>query len=267
MSQDNSHLVAPDGNSIIKIDFHIHTPVSRCYEDHMYPELNRNTQADDIVLAAIYSGLDAIAITDHNSAAFIESAQSAAKGTKLMIFPGMEITAQGCHMLAVFDPDTPLNWLDRFLSAIGFEQLDKRGDAYYSTEHPIDEVSRLVEDLGGLAIAAHVDREPRGFIASSFIGRDVKRRIHESDHLSALEITDPRDKELWNSGQMRGYPKPYACVQGSDAHAPAEVGRRPTFLKVPSADLSNIRLAFKEYQDRVLFPEELEHMFQHEHTH
>ena len=246
-----------NGKIFYKFDFHVHTPVSQCYDDNMAPELNLHTTADDIVLAALDAQMDGIAITDHNSSAFIDSIQRAARGTSLTIFPGIEVTAQGCHLLSIFDPDTPLHWLDKLLESIGFD-YDHRGDAHYSTEYPLDEVCRLVEDVGGLGIAAHVDRDPRGFIATQYITREEKKRIHDSDHLSALEITDPREKSLWNQGKMGRFTKPYPVVQGSDAHAPKEVGRRPTYLRMPRLDLESLRMAFREYEERVRFPFELE---------
>jgi hypothetical protein len=49
-------------------------------------------------------------------------------------------------------------------------------------------------------------------------------RIHDNKYLNALEITVPQSKSLWNSGQVRNYPKKYACIQGSDAHAPGVPG-------------------------------------------
>ncbi len=71
------------------------------------------------------------------------------------------------------------------------------------------------------------------------------------------EVFVQGDKDLWNNGEMRHYPKKYACIQGSDAHAPAEMGRRTTFLRVPELNLDNLRLAFSEYSVRIRFPEEV----------
>ena len=72
-----------------------------------------------------------------------------------------------------------------------------------------------------------------------------------------MEITDPRNKNRWNQGLMPHYPRKLACIQGSDAHAPAEIGRRPVYLRVPTLDLAGLRLAFRDYDGRIFFPEEL----------
>ena len=82
-------------------------------------------------------------------------------------------------------------------------------------------------------------------------------RIHNSHYLAALEITQPQNKDLWNKGQVPDYPKAYACIQCSDAHAPGEIGRRATLLKLPSLNLKGLQMAFQEYEDRIRFPEQM----------
>jgi hypothetical protein len=88
----------------------------------------------------------------------------------------------------------------------------------------IEEVFQKTEDWGGVAIAAHIERWPSGFLETNET-RQAKMRIHSNKYLSALEITVPQNKNLWNAGQVRGYPKKYACIQSSDAHALEEIGR------------------------------------------
>jgi predicted metal-dependent phosphoesterase TrpH len=62
--------------------------------------------AEKFVEYALEAGLDALAITDHNSVAFVGPLTKAAEG-KLTIFPGVEISAaDGYHLLAIFEPDT-----------------------------------------------------------------------------------------------------------------------------------------------------------------
>ena len=49
---------------------------------------------------------------------------------------------------------------------------------------------------------------------------------------------------------------------GHDAHAPEEVGRRPTFLRMQAPTLSELRAALADYGNRVLFPDEAAKMGQ-----
>jgi hypothetical protein len=56
---------------------------------------------------------------------------------------------------------------------------------------------------------------------------------------------------------MRGFPKTRACVQGSDAHALDEIGRRPTYLRLASADLDGVRQALVDFVNSIRFPDEM----------
>ena len=152
----------------------------------------------------------------------------------------MEISARGGHALAIFDVDTPVQILHHLIELLGFT----------------DEVFWHIEESGGIAIAAHVDRRPKGFLASDEPAR-IKRRIHNSNYLSALEITIPSNRALWQEGSMPHFPKKYACIQGSDAHDPEEVGRRPIYIDLPTIDLASLRLAFREHETRIRFPRDL----------
>ncbi|GEM_PF-599381 len=255
---NNAHGLAlpKEYGGFAKMDFHIHTPVSLCYEDNMYTELNLHTTPDDIVRAALASGLTAMVISDHNAVANIDPIRAVAKELGLVIFPGMELTTEGGHMLALFETDTSTDYMAELLDALEYP-MEERGNGSYSTHFWLDECADKVESFGGLAIAAHIDREPRGF-AAGYFDRSIKQRIHGSDYLGGLEITDPRNKKNWEEGAMRYFSKPYPVVQGSDAHSPGEVGRRPTYIYLQELTLHGLRKAFEEYQDFVKFPSELE---------
>jgi predicted metal-dependent phosphoesterase TrpH len=95
------------GTTFRNLDLHVHTPASSDF-------LQRETTAKQIVGSAVRKKLDAIAITDHTTIAWVESVRSAAKGHDLTVFPGFELNANGGHLLAIFDPSTYLNnFLDR----------------------------------------------------------------------------------------------------------------------------------------------------------
>ncbi|MBI3040194.1 MAG: hypothetical protein HYY80_00795, partial [Chloroflexi bacterium] len=62
---------------------------------------------------------------------------------------------------------------------------------------------------------------------------------------------------LWNSGQVRDYPKKYACIQASDAHALGHIGRRPVYIQMEKVGLPGLRSAFLNYEAKIIFPDEL----------
>jgi hypothetical protein len=248
-------IIKADENHYKRIDLHVHTPKSLCYEDHVTSIANFRTSPLEIVEAAISAGLDAIAITDHNTAEGIEEIKNAAKSLKLTVFPGIELSTEEGHVLAIFENDTPSNELRHLLRYLGFRK-NQLGDAFYKASLPFSKVCDVVANHGGIAIAAHVDRNPSGFTASERLAPEDKRQILCCNHLSALEITIAENKGLWNKGKMPYDSACYACVQGSDAHAWGEIGRRSIYIDIPHLSLSGLRLAFEEFQTRIKFPDE-----------
>ena len=76
------------------IDLHIHSALSPCGDDDMTP--------NNIVNMAILNGLDAIAVTDHNSCDNVEAVMKSA-GERILVIPGMEIqTREEVHLLCYF---------------------------------------------------------------------------------------------------------------------------------------------------------------------
>ncbi len=232
-----------------KIDLHVHTPKSACFSDS-------SVTPEQIVDAAIAAGLEAIAITDHNSAEAIDEVRRAADGKGLIIFPGAELSTVGGHILALFALNTPLAELRDFLNYVGLDH-QQWGDSIHVTSGDTESVFKKIEERGGLAIAAHIERWPSGFLETQ-LSRAVKMAIYDSDYLSALEITIPRNKTRWNAGAVRGYPRKRACIQGSDAHALSEIGRRPVYVRMESVSLDSLREAISDYEEAIRFPEEIE---------
>ena len=232
----------------LKVDLHIHTPESRCYGDTY-------TTHRQIVDAAVAAGLDVIAVTDHNTFRGVEPVSEAASRDSIAVFPGTELTTPDGHLLALFDIGTPIARLQEFLTSAGVSP-GAAGDGSVTTQQGMEDLLEKIARWRGLAVPAHIERWPTGFLQSNR-SRQAKIAIHSSPHLSALEITQPENKELWNTGGMRNYPLRHACVQGSDAHDPEEIGRRPTYLSLPSIDLDGLRTAFAEFEARIRFPDEM----------
>lgn len=238
-----SRRVLTKGTIFRKADLHIHTPASKCYKQD-----EKHIGASEIVSEAISKGLQIIAITDHNDIAFIDKVQTAAKGKGIFVFPGVEITAQEAHVLAIFDPDFPSEKLNELLIVVGITS-DKRGQREAMAKS-LEEVVREVDRLGGVAIAPHANssngllKHPRG---------QYKIKMCQMPQLCALEFADQEDTEKFSKGGVPGYP-PKACVCGSDAHCLAEIGNRYTHLKMDTVSIRGLRQALADYQVRIRFP-------------
>ncbi|MAE10871.1 MAG: hypothetical protein CL876_02945 [Dehalococcoidales bacterium] len=230
-----------------KSDLHVHTSESTCYRD-------RSVTDEQIVDAALSTALEVVGITDHNSVASLDDIRHIAGEKGLFVFPGIELTTRSGHVVALFELDTPVDKLEDFLDSVEADP-EGRGDGGAIIGNSMEEVFQKIAEWGGLAIAAHIDRWPIGFLETNE-PRQVKMSIHANKDLSALEITVPEKKGLWNGGQVRDYPKKYACIQASDAHSLNDIGRRPVYIQMDEVSLSSLNLAFLEHETRIVFPDE-----------
>lgn len=139
------------GNRWFKCDLHLHTPESKCFQD-------RNVTAEQWVQRAIEQDLDCIAVTDHNSGNWVDQIKVAASGSKLIVFPGVEITCDTSkvHLLVIFDPSKTSTEVNDFLIQCGIKREDF-ADQLASTMQTIFEVAERAFNNGALVIPAHID--------------------------------------------------------------------------------------------------------------
>jgi PHP family Zn ribbon phosphoesterase len=201
----------------------------------------------EYVRAALASGLEIIAVTDHNSAEWVDVVRNAARGTTLHVFPGVEVTTPHCHLLVIFPLDFAKARIDDFLAVVGIT-AEKRGKQDALGEQP-EFVLQKAKEFGGIVIAAHANssngllKHPKG---------QYKQKIYHRDELSALEFSSQQDIEAFCGGKIPGY-EPKACVRRSDAHDLATLGRRFAYLKMDGVSLRGIQQAFLDYEVRVRF--------------
>ena len=144
------------GLRFCKVDLHIHTPASRCFvEQEVTPET--------IVEQAIVSGMYAIAITDHNTADWVDDVKTAALDTGLTVFPGVEITVQpGVHVLAIFPEACGGAHITDLLANLGLGVDDRDNPETLVTRFGVQEVVSIIRDkYSALPVLAHIDA-PKG---------------------------------------------------------------------------------------------------------
>ncbi len=236
---------------VVHADLHIHTCLSPCADGEMSPPT--------VVRLGRERGLDLIAICDHNSAENVEAASRAAEGTGLAVVGGMEITSrEEVHVLGLFRDDRALYSMQELVyenlrgendpEAFG-EQLvmNERGEVVRhnprlllaATSLTLEEVVRTIHDLGGIAIASHVDRP--SFSVISQLGF-----IPDGLGLDGVEA---------RSENLPAIPEGLAVVRSSDAHRPEEIGAERTRFLVERPTVSEIGLALKQAQGRRVMAE------------
>src|SRR5204862_3327725 len=131
-------------------------------------------------------GLSVISITDHNSNANVDRALKHATmhPGKVLVVPGVEVTTSQGHLLAYFAPERTAD-LAKFLSRL--DLIGEMGDDNTRTAKSMADTIAEAEKLGGICIAAHIDREKTGFDMFAPGFQNWKKDIIISPGLYGLE--------------------------------------------------------------------------------
>ena len=212
-----------------------------------------------IVQSALESGLQLIAVTDHNASANVKAVMEAAQGTELRILPGMELqTKEEVHLLCLFDT---LEQIDEWQKTVDVllpnqpnnieyfgEQfvVDSTGEFIRREERlllnsvnlGLEEAAEQVIALGGLAIPAHIDRKANGLIEILGLIPPGFEALELSRH-----ITPETARQKFP--QIRSFP----LLQSGDVHhLDGFLGSTQLTLEKPT--IAEIRLALTGAQGR-----------------
>lgn len=263
-----------------KMDLHLHTPASADWQEPGVRYL-------DLLRKAEMQGLDIVAITDHNTVAGCAALQAEIEklslledlgriqpderrqleeyrriGNKILVLPGFEFTATlGFHVLAIFSPDTSLRKLEHLLIELNVptEKLDVGATEVGATADVLT-AYRLIDEAGGLVIAAHANSSHGVALRGLDFGGQTRIAYTQDRHLHALEVTDLEKKgrrtTAWFfGGHKPEYPRRMHCIQGSDAHRlnrdPSDPNRlgwgsRVTEIQLPEPTFEAIKAVFLE---------------------
>jgi hypothetical protein len=238
-----------------KMDLHLHTPASADWQQSDVGYL-------DLLHSAEMRGLDIIAITDHNTVAGCAAIQAEIEqldllkrlgriqpdeqrkleeyrriGNRLLVLPGFEFTATlGFHVLAIFPPETSIRTLEHLLMELNVpaDKLDEGATEVGATTDVLT-VYQVVDEAGGLAIAAHANTSHGVAMRGLDFGGQTRISYTQDRHLHALEVTDlekrgRRTTAWFFSGRKPEYPRRMHCIQGSDAHRMTRAPRDPSRL-------------------------------------
>jgi len=228
-------------------DLHVHTALSPCADDEMTP--------NNIANMAVLSGLNAIAVTDHNSCRNVSAVIGAVvnAGLPLTVVPGIEASSmEEVHVVCLF-PETGAAlefgaWIENGLPGVknkpGIfgEQLiiDEKDNITGSLEHllvaatsyGINEIVDKALSMGGVAYPAHVDREQNGiFTYLGYIPPDL--------NIKNVEIS--RNVNLESYIKARPDIEKFNHIRATDAHQLADIGEGAMELPLPpGADAAEI---------------------------
>ncbi|QUH26045.1 PHP domain-containing protein [Serpentinicella alkaliphila] len=220
----------------LAVDLHIHSGLSPCAEFTMTP--------NNIINMAKLKGLDAIAITDHNSLKNIEVFLKVANKNDIICIPGVEITTkEEVHVLGYFETIESVREFQRIIdmhlprdknnkemfgnqliydendNIIGEEQMLLSRSIGLSLEEIIDEIRKL----NGIPIPAHINRNRFSIISNlGFINPELK--------INAIEICGYGD--LKSVEKLCPNFESYNKIYSSDAHSLGQILEREFFVEV-----------------------------------
>ncbi len=234
-----------------KFDFHTHTPASDDYGKGPNQAAMKNRTAREWLLDYMKAGIDCVAITDHNSGAWIDQLKNEysrmekekpAGFRPIYLFPGVEISVNGgIHLLAIFDTDKGASDIDSLLGAVGY--TGTKGSCSSVTTKSIIEVAAGIVKAGGIAITAHVD-EANGLFCE-LTGQTLQQAL-DFEHFFAMEVMDAHYAK---PAAYDACKRPWTEVVGSDAHHPTGdpgqkyPGSRFTWVKMGVPCIEGLRLA------------------------
>lgn len=217
-------------------DLHIHSCLSPCGDDDMTPA--------NIVGMAALKGLDAVALTDHNSCKNCPAFLAAAKEYGIIGIPGMELTtSEEVHAVCLFPELGQAMNFDRFVynhlikvenrpEIFGKQQIYDENDSVCGEERYllINAVDLSFEGLwekavsyGGVMFPAHIDKNSNSLIANlGFIPPD-----------SSFQTAELKDMGRLHS-LKREHPYLEGCriISNSDAHYLEHIHERGLTLPV-----------------------------------
>ncbi|MBE7015555.1 MAG: PHP domain-containing protein [Ruminococcaceae bacterium] len=231
---------------MIYYDFHIHSCLSPCGDQDMTP--------NNIVNMAMLSGLDTIAVSDHNSIGNVASCIEVGKACGITVLPGMEVeTAEEVHILTLYPSLDAAEevykevykslpsiknrpeifgqqmYMDSEDNVTGYEEKLLISPTSLSMNRLFD----MVKSVGGLFIPAHVDRHSYSVLTNlGFIPDDMDiKNIEVSKNVEDLDAYICSRPEL----------KKYKIFRNSDAHYLADIAEKNSYI-----DCKNISELFTD---------------------
>lgn len=216
-------------------DFHIHSCLSPCGDDDNTP--------NNICGMASISGLNIVALTDHNTAKNCPAFFKAARRYGIIPVAGMELTtSEDIHVVCLFENLEDAMRFDEYIDGrrvliknrpeiFGEQQILDENDEIIATEEhllsnattvSIEEVHSLVCEFGGVCYPAHIDRDANGIIA-------VLGTIPPDAEFSLFELHDKNNTDEYS--KRYGLNKERIIVS-SDAHYLTDIRDKECYFEL-----------------------------------
>ena len=239
-----------NGSRWWKCDFHAHTPASNDYGKGSDQATLKQRTPKEWLLDYMRADIDCVAITDHNTGAWVDRIKTALSELKsempdsyrpIHVFPGVEISVNGgVHLLAILGCEKTTSDIDSLLGAAGFSGT--KGSSDTVTNKSFIEVVDAIVSAGGIAIPAHVDKSNGLF---QLTGTTLQQAL-DCEDIYTMELMDTGFEKPQAFGEKK---LSWTEILGADAHHPyGNAGHRYpgshfTWVKMGSPGIEGVRLA------------------------
>ncbi|WP_455047587.1 TrlF family AAA-like ATPase [Mogibacterium diversum] len=243
-----------------KIDFHTHTPESRCFPD-------KSITAERWLQGAKDSGLNAVVVTDHNSVGFIREIEKVKnkfeelnpiKGNLFKVFYGIElcVSAEFTHILIIFDDKMSVTEIeDAVISCLGLKRTDWANTEINVSE---DKLKKLCQEYENKVFVI-----PAHFASNKGLGTcriNAIKKYQEFVKFSAVEVRNSTDVKEYNNKLDNKVINEAVLVTGSDnpsnkdeaQHSIEGFGKIFTWIKVSDLSFNALRQVFIDPEHRCI---------------
>ncbi|HKF78440.1 MAG TPA: AAA family ATPase [Candidatus Dormibacteraeota bacterium] len=248
-------------------DLQVHTPAD---PDHEYgPEWGPDPDpafAELLIERFREAGVTVVAVTDHNRLDWYPAVHAAGLARGVFAFPGLEISVDGCHLVAVWEAsERGFELGRRFLATLwapGESAFDASGRPRVVSRRQVLEVAELAVQHRALVLAPHATA-PR----SGLFGPGVCRssdQVAQSGLIAGFDVHGSAGADvLVNPRRQFGQVRPAWFLSG-DTRRWDGIGERATYLKTDAEPtLEGLRQAFLVAETRVRLPERLRSRWGH----
>ena len=220
-----------------KCDLHRHTTPDGPGEFEFDPR--------NFLTECVQDGLDVVAVTDHDRTSYIDAVMEEAPNYNIVVVPGVEISTERGHVLALSPGSDGRIILDELCSRVAIMGTTV-------------EYNRLINALserrvnGGelfrnhvILIGAHVDNP--GSILGSNQAPSVDSQVSNAQNLQALEVVKSQTLIDWRKG-IKQTDIVMALLRGSDAHPTVNHEARSTWIYLPEVTTRYLRHAFATHE-------------------
>lgn len=237
-----------------KIDFHTHTPESKCFPD-------KEVTPKEWLKTAKDSGLNAVVVSDHNSVGWIrkiEEIKTEFEDEKFKIFYGIElcVSSDFTHFLIIFDDKMSVTEIeDAVVQYLGLARKDWADTTVNVSE---DKLKTLCMELKEkiFVIPAH-------FASNKGLGKSTEnaiRKYQEFLSFSAIEVRNDEDVREYSNKVKNKAINRAVLITGSDnpsnkdeaQHSIEGFGKMFTWIKLSTLSFDGLRQVFIDPEHRCI---------------